>query len=472
VGAVNAKGEPVRYAVVRFSLVGATGVAPGTLDHTAALTDADGQAAVRWTLGTTAGVQTLLAQVGTADGSTAVETQVQATAEPGTASSMTPAANAVVAITVGDAVQVAATGVDRYGNATSRFANLTWQVIDPALASVTGTGSVATVTGRAAGATVLEARDATAGTQRFDLHSYLGPGRELAFASSPLSGPRVFRMTADGTITPLTTQNSSDPTWSPDGRQIAFAGPVGGPVGGATAIFVMNADGSGVRALTDTSVVREAEQPAWSPDGRKIAFVAPSADAGDPLVRWAVFTISVDGSGLTRIVLPACAGLGFCRGALVPAWSPDGTRIAYAFQETRSTVPQGYIFVVNADGSGLRQLTPALDITSEPTWSPDGGRIAFQSSRVFGGPGQVLPSDIYTIDADGAGRTRLTFGSANGMSDLAPAWSPDGRLAFTRVQGGPTSTTPGALFVVNGDGTEMRRVAIPAGGAFDVAWKP
>lgn len=106
------------------------------------------------------------------------------------------------------------------------------------------------------------------------------------------------------------------------------------------------------------------------------------------------------------------------------SWSPDGSRIAF-----KSASASNYeISVMNADGSGRRQLTSTPVAEEEPTWSPDGSQIAFASKD----PNDNTASDleIWTINADGSGRRQLT-NTANGVRDTHPAWSPDGdRIAF------------------------------------------
>ena len=112
----------------------------------------------------------------------------------------------------------------------------------------------------------------------------------------------------------------------------------------------------------------------------------------------------------SRLDLPQSVRLRPQRLPAEPVWSPDGTRIAFeSFREGN-----GDIYVMNADGSGLTRLTsdPALD--SSPSWSPDGTRIAFESSR----EGNI---NIYVIDADGSNLARLTDDPA---VDKDPVWSP------------------------------------------------
>src|SRR5438132_774596 len=179
-------------------------------------------------------------------------------------------------------------------------------------------------------------------------------------------------------------------------------------------IYVMNADGSGVRQLTHTTV--HEFDPIWSPDGKRIAF-SRLDETGD----FDVIVINVDGSGAINLtnndVVHDFAG----------AWSPDGKRIAFASNRDGDDER----LIMNADGSGVRQLTndPASDEGDHAGWSPDGQRIVFSSTRDGG------DLDIFTMNADGSGVTQLTHNDF--IADDDPVWSPDGkRIAFHSTRDG------------------------------------
>jgi hypothetical protein len=201
-------------------------------------------------------------------------------------------------------------------------------------------------------------------------------------------------------------------------------------------ISLISADGSNfTRLIDDGGQGWEYMSPAWSPDGSKIAF--GSGRDGS----WDIYVMNDDGSGLTRLTSEVARDE-------QPAWSPDGTRIAF----TSNRDGDFEIHVMNADGSGVVQLTdhPAQD--GSPAWSPDGTRIAFTSHRDGN-------SELYVMNADGTNTVRLT----NFPDDaIHPEWSPDGRkILFTRTDGGP--------YVMNADGSDLRWLNVRGGGA---TWSP
>jgi Tol biopolymer transport system component len=116
-----------------------------------------------------------------------------------------------------------------------------------------------------------------------------------------------------------------------------------------------------------------------------------------------------------------------------PAWSPDGTKIAF--------VRRGDIFVMDADGSNPTNLTNSQSMDNQgPAWSPDGTRIAFSRSEA-GGNREV--NRIFVMDADGSNPTSLTDALPDGGIgvDFEPTWSPDGnRIAFSSAPDAPNST--------------------------------
>ena len=157
-----------------------------------------------------------------------------------------------------------------------------------------------------------------------------------------------------------------------------------------------------------------------------------------------VQTINPDGTGLVDL------GPGSN-----PAWSPDGTRIAF---DDRVCDPncQSDVWIMNADGTGRTRVTTEPSPDGDPTWSPDGSRIAF-GSNLNGG------FDIWMVNLDGTGRTKITD---DVVTDYDPAWSPDGmRIAFS-------STSSGRISVMNIDGTGRHLVSAPGGESRRPNWSP
>jgi TolB protein len=212
------------------------------------------------------------------------------------------------------------------------------------------------------------------------------------------------------------------PAWSHDGRELAFVSSRAAL--GGYEIFVMAADGSGVRQLTPDSSGGGNLDPAWSPDGTSLAYVHDN-----------VVEIT-DRNGTTQAPIVETLG----QNVRDPAWSPDGKRIAY--------VRDGILFSIAVDGSAERRLATGVTQDGRPSWSPDGKRIAFAAATTSDGN-----SDIFVVDADGAHLRDLTNHPA---FDGAPAWSPDGRsIAFVSDRLANYHTE---IFVMRADGTGVTRV--------------
>ena len=137
-------------------------------------------------------------------------------------------------------------------------------------------------------------------------------------------------------------------------------------------IYTMNADGKNLIKLTRGS------NPSWSPDGTKLVF-----SFGLGRFRGDVTDIFImDANGANRVNLTK----GRHKQNSLPAWSPDGTEIAFASYRDENFE----IYVMNADGKNLKNLTLHLDDDTCPTWSPDGRKIAFWSRQVAGGSAKSL----------------------------------------------------------------------------------
>jgi Tol biopolymer transport system component len=223
---------------------------------------------------------------------------------------------------------------------------------------------------------------------------------DYALFGADAKGRHVRRLTHErGDVSsPAGLFFQTEPAWSPDGARIAFAS----RRGGAFHLYVMNADGSGLRRLTATA--KEDHHPAWSPDGQQIVFEREGA----------LFAVPVAGGTARRIG----GGLG---SAQDPAWSPAGAKIAYDYRMPGSTARE--VYVMQADGTGAHRLTKLGATSALPAWSPDGRRIAFQSDAGSG------HNEIWEVDADGRGLHQVTHSDTDAIQ---PAWAPDGGLSFAR----------------------------------------
>lgn len=198
-------------------------------------------------------------------------------------------------------------------------------------------------------------------------------------------------------------------------EQIAFAS----NRSGLPQIYLINLDGGEPIQLTD--VVDGACQPAWSPDGITLAFTSPCTANREAYAGSSIFVMQVGLDGATTTPMPFILSL--FGGDYDPAWSPDGTRIAFTSQRTGR--PQ--IFVAGADGSGPVNLNDDLAFNWSPAWSPDGGELAFITGRA----GQA---EVWLISSSGGDERRFTRG--DGKSIARPSWSPDGGIiAFEKVVG-------------------------------------
>ena len=229
--------------------------------------------------------------------------------------------------------------------------------------------------------------------------------------------------------------------------------PFGPPM--QTDIWVMNADGSNPRNLTNTSEVDEFT-PAWSPDGTRIAYISDAFTQ-------TLSVMNADGSNQTPIAT----------GATFPTWNPAGTEIAYV--RGRDGLPVNIVIRTLATGAE-RDVTGPVDFGNgvfidvdelEPSWSPAGDRIAFTSVRpetmrnpVTGEPEVAAQYEIITVNVDGTDERVVSRGDPGSdraqflEEDRSPSWSPDGRLVVFMSQSQAQGCCgPWQLWAVGDDGT-------------------
>ena len=233
---------------------------------------------------------------------------------------------------------------------------------------------------------------------------------------------------------------------SPDGEQIAYQQrtPLWDRGDDIPHIFIMSTDGSNQVQLTgSTGIGSDANDwrdfsPTWSPDGLRIAYAA-SFRLGSTL---SVFVINSDGTGFVQI-----SGNG--PSDQKPDWSPDGTRIP--FGRSGPATGQG-IYIMTPDGSDVARLTDSTGgFDWDPSWSPAGSRIAFV---------RLLEDwTIFVMNADGTGVQQLTS-LASGCDASSMNWSPDGSWMVFEVGCGESSTRPFSIYVMREDGTDVVQLGV------------
>ncbi len=193
------------------------------------------------------------------------------------------------------------------------------------------------------------------------------------------SNPHPWYASQSTSATPV----ALEPAWSHDGKWIAFVSP-----GVHGNIYVYPAEpGSAGSQVTNFSGAIVAS-PSWSPDGKRIVFA--KTDYGTDVSQ--ICVVGADGSGLTQLTTLDAQ-------SAEPAWSPDGQKIVFQSNPRGST----NIFVINSDGTGLTPLTHYEGDNTSPNWSPDGRRIIFSSSRQ--GVGELF---LFVMEADGSNVVQLT----------------------------------------------------------------
>jgi TolB protein len=271
------------------------------------------------------------------------------------------------------------------------------------------------------------------------------PTGVIIFQGRDSDGYGIFSVLARGgpvRYLPVPVKGSvGAPRYSPDGRSLAFIGDDAG--GREPDLYVSGPRGENPHSIAPTPDQPEGA-PAWSPDGTTIVF-ASKRDGN-----WEIYTVHPDGSALTRLTNdPAFDS--------TPVFSPDGRTIA--FTSDRGTNPEhpSHLFVMNADGTNVRQISTGED-DSTPDYSPDGRRIAYVG---FTGGN----ADIWVADADGSHARRVTIDK---KFQYTPRWSPDGTwIAFENY----LRSFPD-LFLIRPDGSDRRQLTDVGSYAGSPAWRP
>ena len=251
------------------------------------------------------------------------------------------------------------------------------------------------------------------------------------------------------------------PRWSPDGSRIVYYQAVAG--GDPQHVWVVNADGSGKKELTVEApgdFLARNFWPSWSPDGKRIVFGRMMRF--EPVARDALFIMNADGSGLRNVTPTSIPGVN--ANDYWPAWGEDGRITFYRQQADDPTVLSR--FGVDPDGSGLELLTEVAGSTADGPWwkyelaaSPDGKSVVVND----------VEADRLVVRGDGGEVVLLEPITAYAEAPvLDAAWSPDGKALVIAGQseGGLTR-----IYIVNADGTGLSQVP-GVDAAMEPSWRP
>ena len=266
----------------------------------------------------------------------------------------------------------------------------------------------------------------------------------IVFTTFRDGNAEIYGMTANGKKqTRLTDHPAADlhPSWSPDGKKIAFTSYRNG---GNRQIFVMDSDGQNPIRLTDE--VWDVD-PHWSPDGQKIAFTGHK-DVGVHGEAWEFDIYVIDPDGKNRKKITHIAG-----NNSNPTWSPDSQRIAFV----NSGWGRGWgseIYVMDSNGENTTRLTDDDGSKRHPAWSPDGQSIAF-----------MFKNQVCVMDSDGENLRKLT----DGHFYSKPTWSSDSEMIA--YESWRRHDHISEIHLMTADGKHIRKLSRPPErGDYDPDW--
>jgi Tol biopolymer transport system component len=346
-----------------------------------------------------------------------------------------------LALEEGERQTLTATATDALGRVvTGRF--VLWTSSDPGVAHVSPLGEVTAV--KVGSATISARVDGTTAT--LPVHVTADYPFDLVYmafhVADPASMVNVRLNINDPAAEPVAVVPGSPHVRgaapSPDGQKIAF---LDRPETGVWAIFVANRDGSG-RFQVDQEMTGPyapfCGQLAWSPDGLKLAFTCQFAGTTPKIM----VVDAVPGASATLLN----GGEGDEQSA--PSWSPKQPDGSYRIAHVRANGWERHIWSMNDDGTDARRVTAGQGYHDQPAWSPDGSTIAFAHSGYIAG--------IFVVDPDGANLRRLSPAGPVGYQ-WSPSWSPDGQLVAFLSDHETYGSGVYQVYTVARDGTRLAR---------------
>ncbi|NAY93391.1 hypothetical protein GTQ34_15885 [Muricauda sp. JGD-17] len=250
---------------------------------------------------------------------------------------------------------------------------------------------------------------------------------EILFSSNRTGIYQIYKSNNEGdNIIPLTNSQGGNytPVWSPDGSRIVFASERDND----SEIYIMNADGGNQVRLTN--ILGDDSHPKFSPDGRRIIFNSPRSTP-DLSIAWVlqyheIYTMDLDGGNLKQHT-------SFKSIATYPSYSPDGNKILFRLAEKEKALnwslkPSDYnseVYLMNVDGSDLRNLSNSDAFDGWPFWHPSSKKIFFTSNR----GGVPNKGQLYSINLKNSNLEKI---SENQNSFIQASFSRDGKYIFAQ----------------------------------------
>lgn len=294
-----------------------------------------------------------------------------------------------------------------------------------------------------------------------DQERAIAPGLSFESATLSLDGTQVagnevnrrglvIVKVASGATKRITSGDDRDPTWSPDGKWLAFARGDGEPPLKGQGLYVIRPIGTDLR-LVKPGVV---STPAWSPSGGQIAFDLWTVNAWDAAneqwlhTKTSLAEIAPSGKSLRRLTVhswkPARQGID----DLDPIWSPNSSLIA--FQRTAGAGDSGgsSVYMIKASGSSLRRISPAGYFAEPTSWSPDSAQLADWRSKTCSACASSGPMQAWV--------TNVATGSGSSLGSFASViWSPSGKVVAFGCDAAPSGAC-----VVDSGGTVLQSIAV------------